>query len=185
VITELDVIAGIRVGVLPSPTRFFNADFFALRISGTGAAWRSNVSEFCWRDPAIWLNDTMCQRWTGAPVILLHPAAQILDSESFAQRVAGSIVCAFVRDADAELWAIARILDADAAALLASGDADTSPCVVFPPDAPRTFTLAGGESMLVESDPTLCDHLAVCQRGVWSKGLEKSGVETTEKENEQ
>ncbi len=174
-ITELDVIRGVRDGNLPSPTVFYNAGFYLLRVSGTGAAWRASVKEFCWREPATWLSDHMCRRWVAVPVILMHPPDSILDTKNFVERVCGSIVSVFVRGN--ELWCVARILDADAAELLRTCETDTSPAVIFAPGSMATFTLKDGEKMLVEPEPVLCDHLAICRAGTWSKGQDVSGVE--------
>ncbi len=174
-ITEADVVQGVRDDKLPSPTTFYNASFYALRISGTGAAWRENVKEFCWRSPALWKSKQMQKRWLGAPIILLHPPDSILDTQSFQERVCGSIVAAFVRGE--ELWCVARILDADAAELLRTCETDTSPAVIFAPGSMATFTMKDGEKMLVEPEPALVDHLAICRAGTWSKGRDVSGVE--------
>ena len=171
---ELDVIEALANG-LQSPQRFCGTTFFVLRISSVGAAWRAAKREFVWRLESIWLTPTMCARWQGAPVVVTHPKNNVLDTESFVRTVIGSVVKAFVRDG--ELWCVARIVDAAAAAMLAEGAADTSPAVVLPEDATKPFTLANGDKWLVERAPILCDHLAVVPRGVWSQKSGIAGVE--------
>ncbi len=168
---ELDVIDALANG-LQSPQRFCGTTFFVLRISACGAAYRAAKNEFVWRDETIWTSPTMCARWQGAPVVVTHPKNNVLDTESFARTVIGSICRAFVRDNN-ELWCVARIVDAAAAAMLAEGQADTSPAVILPEDATDPFTLRNGDKWLVERAPLLCDHLAVVPRGVWSQ---KSGI---------
>jgi len=178
--TELDVARAIAAGALASPTTFFNAAFYAVRISGTGAAWREALNEFVWREPRIWLTSEMIERVRGMPVIWIHPKDGMLDTESFARAIIGTIIFAWARGS--ELWGVARILDADAAKFLDTGDFDTSPGVVFPPDAGETITLADGGKVLIEGDPALIDHLAIVAEGVWTKGREgNSGVEIEER----
>jgi hypothetical protein len=186
--TELDVARAIASGELPSPTQFYNAAFYAVRISGTGCAWRESIKEFVWREPKIWLSSQMVERVRGCPVVWQHPKGGTLDSESFASTVVGSIVFAFVRDS--ELWGVARILDAGAAKLLDTGEFDTSPAVLFGPGANSVVTVRG-ERLLVEETPALIDHLAICgapgagAAGVWSKGDETDkGVEITDASDE-
>jgi hypothetical protein len=52
--------------------------------------------------------------------------------------------------------------------------------VVFAPETLASFML-DGKKLLVEPEPMLVDHLAICHRGVWSRDGEATGVETTEK----
>jgi hypothetical protein len=172
--TELDVIDSLVAGQ-QSPRQFCGTVFFVLRISACGAAWRASKNEFVWRDESIWLNPTMCARWRGAPVVWSHPRNGKLDTESFVNTVIGSVVRAFVRDAD--LMAVARIMDGDAAALLTAGNYDTSPAIVLPPDATEPITLKGGDKLLVERAPIFVDHLAICEKGVWSAKSGAPGVE--------
>lgn len=175
---ELEIAEAIAAGRLPSPTVFCNAAFYALRISGTGAAWREGHDEFCWREPAIWLSDTMQTRCRGLLVTIQHPAKGMLDRESFIGSVVGAIIFSWVRDQ--ELWGVARVLDGDAAALLDSGAFDTSPAAIFAPNTNETVTLSDGEKLLVEGSPMLLDHLAIVPAGAWGAGRElESGVELT------
>jgi colicin import membrane protein len=171
---ELDAVSALANG-LQGPLKFAGTHYFVLRISACGAAWRASKKEFVWRDPGIWLTPTMCARWAGAPVVVSHPKEGVLDTESFVNTVIGTIVRAFVRDG--ELLAVARILDSDAAAMLEAGQADTSPAVVLPEDVTEPVILKNGQRWLVERPPTLCDHLAVVPKGVWSQKSGTPGVQ--------
>jgi len=130
-------------------------------------------------DEADKLDEVMQQRWLGVPVVLGHPGGKMLDSDEFVDRVVGTIVATYKRGS--ELWCVARILDdVTARAIEAGGIADSSPAVLFNPDhGPGAYVDVDGVRMLVEDTPSLCDHLALTPRGVWSKGGEPSGVETT------
>ena len=176
--TELDIARAIAAGTLPSPTQYFNAQYFALRITGTGVAFRAQYGEFAFRDPRIWLTPEMVERARGMPVVWVHPEGDMLDTQEFANRVIGSITYAWVRGD--ELMGVARILDADAAALLRDGEWDTSPGVMYAADASKKLTI-GADVILVEGVPALIDHLAIVAKGLWSKGRpDNAGVELTE-----
>src|ERR1700731_3628014 len=116
---ELQIARQIADGTLPSPQKFGNSFYWALRISGTGVAWRQAVGEFCLREKSIWLTDDMCARASALPVLIDHPKSGMLDSSEFAARCIGLTVLAYVKDD--ELWSVARILDARANELLATG----------------------------------------------------------------
>jgi hypothetical protein len=182
--TELECAAMIAAGLLPSPTNYFGSELFAVRISGTGAAWRSKHAEFCWRDPAIWLTEEMTDRWRGAPLVTGHPQDGLLDGDELARRIIGTILCAYPRGD--ELWGIARIINQDAAAILADeANYDSSPAILFAPGSGnKTITLHDGEKLLVESNPSLIDHLAVCEKGVWTRPGDVPGVEVTDQTKE-
>ena len=172
--TELDIVNALANG-LQGPQKFCGTTYFVLRISSTGAAWREAKKEFVWRDPSVWLSPIMCARWAGAPVLISHPRDGVVDTEFFVRTVIGSIVKAFVRDG--ELLGVARIVDDGAAEMLAAGEADTSPAVVLPEDVTEPVILKNGQRWLVERPPTLCDHLAIVPRGVWSAKSGTPGVQ--------
>lgn len=178
-ITERDVILAIADGRLPSPQPFFGSCYMALRISGTGAAFRSKSGEYVWRDPSLWTSPRMAERWLGAPIVLTHPAKGSLDTAAYVATVVGAIAHAYPREVDgvAELWAIGRISDMDAAAAIVKYGADTSPAVIFARGTETPIVLENGERWLVERNPQVIDHLAVCPLGTWSKGAEPSGVD--------
>ena len=177
-ITELDVIRGIADGRLPSPQVYYGACYMALRISSTGAAWRSATKEYVWRNPGLWIAPEMAARWLGAPVILQHPASGSLNSESYVRSVIGAVAHAYPRDIDGvpELWCIGRLGDLEVADAITKNGADTSPSVRFARDAVNPITLVSGDRWLVERNPVFIDHLAIVERGVWSRGGAPSGV---------
>ena len=178
--TERDVAEGIASGALPSPTEYYNSFYWAIRISGVGSIWRgSPISEFAYRDPDIWLSPTMVERVAGLPVIMEHPPVGTLNSHEFAMRAVGACLFGFVRDD--ELWAVARVLDRQANELMLEG-LDTSPGVQFAPDAGARIEV-DGNPLLVEGDPCLLDHIAVCQVGRWTRDG-PPGIEVTEGEME-
>jgi colicin import membrane protein len=172
--TEKTVCYAIAEGVLPSPTRFWGSLYVAVRVSGTGVAYRASLGEMCYRDPDVWLSDEMKSRWLGAPLILMHPSGSVLTSEEFADRVIGMICHTYVRGD--ELWSICRVVDDTVGRALEAGGAitDSSPAVLFNPDkGPGAYIDVEGQRLLVEDVPVLCDHLAVLPEGmpgVWSKG---------------
>jgi hypothetical protein len=174
-INELQVAERIADGTLPSPQKFGNSTYWAIRISGTGAAWRASEGEFVWREPKIWLTPEMQRRCLGLPVVIEHPEGGVLNSSEFAARAVGMIVYSFVRDSD--LMGVARILDQPAIELLKEG-ADTSPAVQFAPNIGTRITI-DGKPLLIEGVPMLFDHLAITPLGVWTR-QGPPGVENTE-----
>jgi hypothetical protein len=180
IVTEQKVAAAMASGVLTSPVFWEGSSFFALRFTGTGCAYRNAANEFCYRPPEIWLSPAMCDRVRGVPVVIGHPQAGVLNGTEFIRRCVGNIIFAWPRDG--ELWCVARILDENAAAILEKGEFDTSPAVVFSPDANATI-LVDGERLLVEGEPRLIDHLAICPAGVWGVGRDAApGVEISQEE---
>jgi hypothetical protein len=184
---ELSVALAIASGTLPSPTLWYNADYVSLRISGTGVVYRQSRKEFAFRDPAIWLSAEMQRRAIGVPVIVEHPPTSILTSRYFGGRCVGMIVHSFVRNA--ELWGVARIIDANACELIAAGLFDTSPSVQFPPASSGGTGARTAGGILVEASPALLDHVALVytgegNKGVWTRsdGGNGPGVEVTESE---
>jgi colicin import membrane protein len=176
-INELQVAKRIADGTLPSPQQFGASWYWAIRISGTGCAWRGSMNEFCWREPGIWLSPEMCTRAASMPVLVDHPEKSVLNSPEFAARCVGVTVFAYVRGD--ELWAIARILDSGANEILSAGAyADTSPAVTFAPGTGARIDI-GGKALLIEPEPMLLDHVCLTAKGVWTRDG-TPGVETTE-----
>lgn len=174
--TERDVAEGIADGTLPSPTEYYNSFYWAIRISGVGVIWRGDpVNEFAYRDPDIWLSPTMVDRVAGLPVTAEHPPVGTLNSYEFGMRAIGTCLFGFVRDK--ELWAVARILDHHANELMQEG-LDSSPgCQFSPGDGARI--MVDDKPMLIEGNPCLLDHIAICEKGRWTRDGEP-GVENTE-----
>lgn len=185
--TELDVANAIKDGVLTSPQKYENINLFAVRITGTGQAYRSgkkddkgNVlyeAEHVWRDPSLYINPEFLARCNGLPVILEHPQATMLNGKEFSERVVGTIMLPYV--AGEEVWGIAKIYDEAAAKMMTERQLSTSPAVVWgDPAANEAGKLENGERFLIEGKPSLLDHLAICWQGVWDKGGEPSGIIT-------
>ena len=163
-INELQVAQRIADGTLPSPQQFGASWYWAIRISGIGAAWRESENEFCWREPEIWLTPEMCSRAASLPVLIDHPEKGTLNSPEFAARCVGLTVFGFVKGD--ELWAIARMLDAGANEILAAGAyEDTCPAVTFAPGTGARIDI-DGKSLLIEPEPISIDHLPCGQRRV-------------------
>jgi len=171
----MEIADGIRDGLLQSPTICGNSGYFAVRIFGTGAAYRSGVDEYSWRDPDIYITDEVVRRCNGMPVIFYHPIDGMLDSESFRQQIVGTIILPYIKGE--EIWGIARILDEDTINILSNLEMSTSPAVKFARGSgTRKIIIDGAKTLLLEGLPQLIDHLAICEHGVWDKLGEPSGV---------
>ncbi|WP_257806357.1 DUF2213 domain-containing protein [Burkholderia glumae] len=179
-ITELDVAKSIRDGALPSPQQYENVWLFDLRITGTGTSYRMALDEYVYRPPENFLTDEFLERCNGLPVIFEHPEKSILSTEEYRARAIGTIVLPYIKGD--EVWGIAKVFDADAAALMCSTHASTSPAVIFRDAGSAESVEIDGKSVLIEGKPSYLDHLAVCQEGVWDKGGEPSGVNTGDPE---
>lgn len=172
---ELDVARAIVNGSLSSPQQFENLWLYALRITGTGISFRPELDEYVWRDPSIYLNAEFLARCNGLTVIWKHPPGDALDQSEFEDRVLGSIMLPYlVQD---EVWGIAKIYDQDAAQMMLDKKLSTSSAVVWrDPGANETRRVDSGRTLLIEGEPSLLDHLAICELGVWDKGGEPTGV---------
>ena len=175
---ELDIARAVATGVLPSPTVWLNAQYIACRISGTGCAWRERVGEFVIRDKQEWCSAVFLRRCLGLPLVWQHPSTGTLTSKYFGENICGYCLYSYVHPELDEPWGVFRVLDANAATILASGDCDTSPGVVVDNEVCSTTEL-DGKKLLCEGLPKLLDHLAICSKGVWTREGE-SGVLVTE-----
>jgi hypothetical protein len=172
---EYQVAEAIRDGVLASPQKFENMLLVDMRISGTGVSYRPKLKEWVYRRPENYLAPEFLRRASGMPIIYEHPGKATLDSESFAQRVVGTMQLPYIKGSEA--WGIARIYDRSTQQEMIEGDLSTSPSVVFrDPTVNYEMQLEDGSTMLVEGDPSYIDHLAVCAKGVWDKGGEPTGI---------
>lgn len=172
---ELGVARSIVAGELTSPQRYENITLFAMRVTGTGVAYRKGIDEFAWRDPNVYLNDEFLARCAGLPIIVDHPAGSALNTKEFVDRIIGTIFLPYIKGN--EVWAIAKIYDDDAARMMEANQLSTSPAVVFrDPNVNSTLELANGSKLLIEGKPSLLDHLALCQIGVWDKQNGPTGV---------
>jgi colicin import membrane protein len=176
VINERQVAERIADGTLPSPQQFGASWYWAIRISGVGAAWRESENEFCWREPAVWLTPEMCDRAGSLPVLIDHPEKGTLNSPEFAARCVGLTVFGFVKGD--ELWAIARVLDSGANEILLAGAyEDSSPAATFAAGTGARIEISG-KALLIEPEPMLLDHVCVTAKGIWTRDG-PPGVETT------
>lgn len=183
--TETDVACAIRDGELASPQPFENVLLVDMRISGTGVSYRPKLKEWVYRRPDIYLSDEFLTRCNGLPIIYEHPEKAVLDSDSFGRQVVGTMQLPYIKGEEA--WGIARIYDRPTMKAFSNGEmVDTSPSVVFrDPKVNYQVELDNGETMLVEGNPSYLDHLALCERGVWSKGGDPIGVRIdSEEDNE-
>jgi hypothetical protein len=178
---ELEVAKAIRDGELTSPQRVENMTLFDIRITGTGFSYRPKLKEWVYRRDGLYLTPEFLQRCNGLPVIWEHPGDAILDSKEFANRVVGTVILPYIRASEAEVWAIAKVFDEEAITLLEKNQMSTSPSVVFRDQSVNyTIELADGESLLVEGKPSLVDHVAICEQGVWDKDQEPRGIAVAE-----
>lgn len=172
---EYEVAEAIRDGDLTSPQPFENMLLVDLRISGTGVSYRPKLKEWVYRRPENYLTPAFLRRASGMPIIYEHPEKSILDSQSFARRVVGTMQLPYIKGED--VWGIARIYDKETAKELSSDQMSTSPSVVFrEPTVNYEMELDNGETLLVEGSPSYVDHLAICTKGVWDKGGDPDGI---------
>lgn len=179
---ELSIAKAIQAQELTSPQRYGNLLLIAMRITGTGRAYRQSIDEYVWRDPSIYLNDEFLERCMGLPVIMEHPKAKMLDTNEFRDRIVGMITVPYIRDN--EVWGVAKILDMEAADMLETEKMSTSPAVVFvnAEASGVKMPMKDGATLLIEGKPSLLDHVALTPLGVWDKGGPPTGVESIDAE---
>lgn len=185
---ELDIAKRMAEGQLLSPYWYENMWLFDVRVTGTGTSYRQALDEYVYRPPENFLTEEFVQRCNGLPLIFVHPKKSLLNTEEFRDRSIGTVFLPYIKGR--EVWGIAKVFDDDAAQLMRTSHASTSPAVVFR-DAGSTETveLENGSTVLIEGKPSYLDHLAICEEGVWDKGGEPTGVnltgESTVEENEE
>jgi hypothetical protein len=141
-ITELDICRGIIEGAVASPTPWQNSSYVALRLSGTGVAYRLSLNEYVYRSPDIWLSAELQRRLLGVPIIIEHAPGGLMTSQYFGERCVGFVAASYVNDDERSLWGIARILDSNAIKIIEAGLFDTSPAILLPLENPRGPMLA-------------------------------------------
>jgi 8-oxo-dGTP pyrophosphatase MutT (NUDIX family) len=173
--TEYELAVAIRDSELTSPQFVENLCLVDMRISGTGFSYRPKLKEWVYRRDTIYLTDEFMQRCNGIPIIMEHPDTQILNSEEFAKRIVGTMFLPYIKMD--EVWGVARIYDSEAIKMIVNDQLSTSPSVVFRDTSVNyTIELEDGDKLLVEGKPSFVDHLAICEKGVWDKGGDPSGI---------
>lgn len=175
---ELGIARAMSYGELASPERYENVMLVDMRITGTGVSYRRALNEFVYRRPENYLTPEFLARCNGLPVIMMHPEKSILDSKEFSDRIVGTMLLPYIKGD--EVWGIAKIYDDTTMQLIETKQiGSTSPAVVFRDQTVNSkMTLEDGSSLLIEGKPSLLDHLAICERGVWDKGQEPLGIRT-------
>ena len=179
---ELGIARMMAAGTLTSPQYYGNVALFDIRITGTGVAYRKALDEFCYRAPENYLTPEFLARCNGLPVLWEHPAKATLDSKEWSDRVVGSTFLPYIKGD--EVWGIVKIYDSGAIEEMAKGGLSTSPTVSFGAGvvlkdaSTNDELLEDGSLLLIEGDPPLLDHIAICEKGVWDKGGDPAGVNT-------
>jgi 8-oxo-dGTP pyrophosphatase MutT (NUDIX family) len=179
---EMDIAKAMSYGELPSPTKYANISMYRMRVTGTGRAFRRGdgkkiPDEYVIRPPELYLTEEFVQRCNGMDVIFEHPKKKVLNSDEYRDRKVGTSMLAYI--AGDEIWCVAKIYDTDTITILDSQPMSTSPSVVFGDKTVNsTIALSNGTQLLIEGKPSLLDHLAICDIGVWDKGGEPRGIES-------
>jgi 8-oxo-dGTP pyrophosphatase MutT (NUDIX family) len=181
---ELGVARAIAGGRLTSPQYYENMWLFAIRITGTDVAYRNTIDEFVVRKPENYLNDEFLARCNGLSVVYrqrsgkdkgFHPKGALLNSEEFSDRVVGAIFLPYI--SGSEVWGVAKIYDEACASDMDEKQLSTSPAVFFRDVSVNSkMQHESGSTLLIEGNPTLLDHVCICEAGVWDKGGEPTGV---------
>jgi ADP-ribose pyrophosphatase YjhB (NUDIX family) len=156
----------IASGALTSPQWYSNMMLYALRITGTGVTWRGSKNEYAYRVPENYLTADFLERCKGLPVIFIHPEKGMLSDASFSDQIVGTTIYAYIVDSD--VWAIARVYDADTIKILANAQMSTSPSIITSTIAENAVNI-DGTPVIIEGKPTLIDHIAIVPNGVWDK----------------
>jgi len=173
--TEVELSKAIRDCELVSPQFIENVCLIDMRISGTGFSYRPALKEWVYRREGLYLTSDFLERCNGIPIIYDHPASKILDSNEFSKRVVGTMQLPYIKGT--EVWGIARLYDAQAIKDVIQNTMSTSPSVVFrDPKVNYTIELTDKETLLIEGNPSFLDHLAICEKGVWDKGEDPTGI---------
>lgn len=185
---ELGIARAMAADDLVSPQRYANILLVAIRITGTGLAYRPSLEEFPWRDTAIYLTPEFLARCNGLPVILEHPGKGMLNTEEFRSRIVGSVFLPYILGE--EVWAVAKVWDMPVAELLETEQMSTSPGVVIRDADSTEIGMPDGGTLLIEGKPKLLDHIAILfagydgdeshGAGVWDKGRGMVGVDSVD-----
>jgi hypothetical protein len=175
-LTDHEAAEAVRDGLLPSPTKFGEFWLFALRVTGTGAAFRDQLEEYAYRHKELWTSPAFLERAASIPIIWGHPEKSGLTSDEYRERSIGNAVLSYV-EGDS-VWCVAKIFDADSAKLMENGSFRSTSPGVTPPKGAEATKLEGdeGKRILNEPLPLVLDHLAICEQGVWDAGGPPVGV---------
>ena len=164
---ESDVINGMRTGELPSPTRLGNSLYYRMRMTGTGAVWRSDGGD-TYRNASKYINKGFVSACVGIPLVMDHPESGRIGPHD---KIIGVTVSAYtlkLMRMPLEIWVISRVIDGAAQeASLLTEVLSTSPSVIVG-ESPDGYS---------EGDPLVIDHLAVCAVGVWDRGGPVYGID--------
>lgn len=177
-LNETDVARRIRDGELMSPLKFSGFWLVDLRITGTGLAYRTKLREHVWRSPELYLNEAFLARCNGLPLVVNHPPSGRVDEAWFREHGAGSVVLPYIRGD--EVRAVCRLYGQDIVERILTEEMSTSPGVLLGKEATE-LPAEDGETILIEGEPWLLDHIALVTKeqgalGVWDKGGEPSGI---------
>ena len=95
--------------------------------------------------------------------------------EEFDKRIIGTMFVPYIKGD--EVWGVAKIYNDSAIKMMGNETLSNSPAVVFrDPKVNSKMELEDGSTLLIEGKPSLLDHLAICEHGVWDKGGEPNGI---------
>lgn len=195
---ELGVANAMMMGELASPQRYGSFSMFVIRITGTGVAYRHRKmdgkkvvrdEEFVYRNPKDYIKSEFLERCAGLLVVMEHPDVLSMNHEEFEKRTIGMVFKAYFADATGkaapadvatDVWAVAKIYNEDAIEVMTEKQLSTSPGVVWRSADANVMTKIDGHNFLLEDNPSLMDHIAVCYQGVWDKEGPPLGVQTVE-----
>jgi hypothetical protein len=164
---ELGLAKQIAAGELqsPYPVPGTNYILIALRITGTGYAYRSKSKSFVYRDPDDYLTDNVLDMCNGLPVIIEHEEDKKGINED--TEAIGTVFYPYI-NLD-EIWAIAKIWKVDELENIIDDERiSTSPSFIC------KTQLLENQADLVRQDlaPISCNHIAILPNGlmgVWDK----------------
>ncbi len=178
---ELGVAKAMAEGELASPQKYETLLLFDMRITGTGVSYRQKFDEYVYRRPENYLTPEFLQRCAGLPIVWEHPEGSVLNAQEFDERIVGTMFYPYLKGD--EVWGVAKMYNAAAIQRMETDGLSNSPAVVFiDPKVNSKIELEDGSTLLIEGKPSLLDHLAICERGVWDKGGEPNGVRTDSNE---
>lgn len=173
-------------GKLTSPQATESTHLFSMRMTGTGLSKRHSPNgrlKYVFRNPETYASDEALKEFIGVPVVLGHSKDKNLSDGEYRQKVIGSVVLPFVKDAykteegnmiPKSVWAICRIEQAIQAELLENKELSTSPGAT----SFKKKYIKDGMELSEEEYPAHIDHLAIVPRGVWDHQGKASGVDS-------